>query len=113
MRSKGRSHEVGSLRPSQFLFFGEIGAVDDLPAISVMVMGRDDWNRDDSAEISEPKLLQVLQAGRGSRLTSLRARPTLISWRAGGRKMSGWVIRSSRFRIGWFVPTAECCCRSR
>lgn len=52
--------KVGDLRPSQILFTFGIGAVVDLPDLSAMVMGLDDWQVRPESEISEPRLLQAV-----------------------------------------------------
>ena len=52
--------KVGELRPSQILFTFGVGAVVDLPDLSVMVMGLDDWQVRPDGEISEPRLLQAV-----------------------------------------------------
>ncbi|MFC1600827.1 DrmB family protein [Candidatus Sumerlaeota bacterium] len=52
--------KVGELRPSQILFTFGVGAVVDLPDLSVMVMGLDDWQVRPDSEISEPRLLQAV-----------------------------------------------------
>jgi len=43
MSAKSRRTRVGELRPSQVLHTYGIGAIVDLPSISAMVMGLDDW----------------------------------------------------------------------
>ncbi len=37
-------HKVGDLRPSQVLFSFGVGSLIDLPNLSEMVMGIDDWD---------------------------------------------------------------------
>jgi len=54
--------EVGQLRPSQLLFSFGVGAVVDLPHLSAMVMGLDDWPHRYAAEIVEPRLLTAVRA---------------------------------------------------
>lgn len=55
---------VGQINPSQLLFTYGIGAIVDLPRLSVIVMGLDDWPDDPSymREISEPRLLRAVRA---------------------------------------------------
>lgn len=51
---------VGSVRPSHLMFTTGVGAVVDLPNISVLVRGLDDWNYNavpDWEPIAEPRLL--------------------------------------------------------
>jgi len=44
MKPEISRHKVGDLRPSQILFSFGIGSLVDLPNLSVMVMGADDWD---------------------------------------------------------------------
>lgn len=53
--------EVGELRPSQVLMTFGIGSIIDLPNVSVMVMGLDDWPIGYASEISEERLLASVQ----------------------------------------------------
>ncbi len=49
--------KVGELRPSQALTTFGIGSIIDLPNLSVMVMGLEDWPLKDTIEIGEQRLL--------------------------------------------------------
>ena len=49
--------KVGELRPSQALTTFGIGSIIDLPNLSVMVMGLEDWSIKDTVEIGEQRLL--------------------------------------------------------
>ena len=53
--------KVGELRPSQVLTTFGIGSIVDLPNLSVMVMGLEDWPLKDTVEIGEPRLLSSVQ----------------------------------------------------
>src|SRR6516165_1076101 len=54
--------KVGDLRPSQLLYTFGVGAIVELPNLSVMVMGLDDWPIEQgSSEIVEPRLLKAVQ----------------------------------------------------
>jgi hypothetical protein len=55
---------VGQVNPSQLLYSYGIGAIIDLPHISVIVTGLEDWPRDPGAmrEIVEPRLLRAVRA---------------------------------------------------
>ena len=55
---------VGELRPSQILFSYGVGALIDLPYLSVMVMGLDDWDTRYLKDIGEERLLAALVAPR-------------------------------------------------
>ena len=58
---------VGDIRPSQLMFSYGIGAIIDLPYLSVLVMGLDDWRIDPSVapRISEERLLRAVQSQAG------------------------------------------------
>ncbi len=57
-----RKSEVGEVRPSQTLTTFGIGALVDLPNMSVIVMGLDDWPNAHSNEIAEERLLRSAQS---------------------------------------------------
>ena len=56
-----KKSEVGELRPSQLLLTFGVGAIVDLPNMSVMVMGLDDWPIRHATEIGEERLLLSVQ----------------------------------------------------
>lgn len=57
-----RKSEVGEVRPSQTLTTFGVGALTDLPNMSVIVMGLDDWPISHSNEIAEERLLLSAQS---------------------------------------------------
>lgn len=61
MKTRSQRDKVGELRPSQLLFTFGVGATVELPYLSVLVMGTDDWNPAYSEELHEPRLLQAVQ----------------------------------------------------
>ena len=61
-------YKVGELRPSQILFSFGVGAVLDLPNLSVMVMGLEDWNTQNALELNEPRLLAAVRKELGSQV---------------------------------------------
>jgi hypothetical protein len=66
---------IGNARPSQLMNTSGVGAVVDLPGMSVIVRGLEAWGAG-GLPISEPRLLaQVQQALPGNTITSLRAAP--------------------------------------
>lgn len=73
--------KVGSLRPSALLYTQGIGSTVDLPHLSVMPHGLDDWDRiyarrpGAPATIVEPRLLQAVQAHLGDTVRELRTPP--------------------------------------
>jgi len=70
-----RKSEVGEVRPSQTLTTFGIGALVDLPNMSVMVMGLDDWPHHHSNEISEERLLRSAQSILGPQVSRLLTPP--------------------------------------
>jgi hypothetical protein len=71
-----RSHlKVGELRPSQILFSFGVGSIVDLPHLSVMVMGLDDWDVTRTWEVEEERLLAAVRQKLGSQVRSLRLPP--------------------------------------
>lgn len=67
--------KVGELRPSQVITTYGIGSIIDLPNLSVMVMGLDDWPLKDTVEIGEQRLLASVKEVLGPQVTSLRSAP--------------------------------------
>lgn len=53
---------VGELRPNQLLHTYGVGAVADMPNLSVMVCGLDEWDRNGSREVPETRLLAAVRA---------------------------------------------------
>jgi len=75
MTATRKKYRVGELRPSQVLFTYGIGAIVDLPYISTIVMGLDDWEHPYPTVIGEERLLQVVRAILGSQVARLLAPP--------------------------------------
>ncbi|NWJ98469.1 MAG: DUF1998 domain-containing protein [Chloroflexi bacterium] len=72
-------YRVGQLRPSQLLFTYGIGSIVDLPNLSTMVMGLEDWEITyaQDKEIYEPRLLYAVQASLGKQVAKLLSPPAL------------------------------------
>ena len=70
-----RKSEVGEVRPSQTLTTFGIGSLVDLPNMSVIVMGMDDWPSAHSIEISEERLLRSAQSILGAQVTRFLTPP--------------------------------------
>lgn len=70
-----RKSQVGELRPSQALTTFGVGSIVDLPNLSVMVMGLDDWPVASSMEIGEERLLFSVQRALGGQVKRLLAPP--------------------------------------
>ncbi|MBA4190904.1 MAG: hypothetical protein C0467_23190 [Planctomycetaceae bacterium] len=69
--------KVGELRPSQALTTFGIGAIIDLPNLSVMVMGLEDWQVKDTVEIGEERLLASVKEVLGQQVKALRSAPVV------------------------------------
>ena len=57
-----KKYQVGEIRPSQLLINYGVGSLIDLPHLSALVMGLDDWDTANAQEIQEERLLQTIQA---------------------------------------------------
>lgn len=69
-------NELGELRPNQLIFTFGIGALIDLPNLSAIVMGLDDWNTAYCKEIAEDRLLVAVQRRFGPQLSHLYRPPS-------------------------------------
>lgn len=69
-------HRLGEIRPSQLIFTYGVGALIDLPRLSVIVRGLDDWNMvaGGADRITEERLLRAVQS-QLSEVKELRAPP--------------------------------------
>lgn len=67
---------IGDIRPSQLIFTFGIGSILDLPNISALVMGLDEWDTGFCTEITEERLLAALQKRLGYQLKRLYLPPT-------------------------------------
>ncbi len=70
-----RKSEVGEVRPSQTLTTYGIGSLVDLPNMSVIVMGLDDWPNAHSNEIAEERLLRSAQSILGPQVSRFLTPP--------------------------------------
>lgn len=70
---------VGEIRPSQLLFTYGVGAIVDLPELSVIVMGLEDWptQPDVAREVVEERLLAAVRSRVGPQVTKFLAPPAL------------------------------------
>lgn len=69
-------HKVGDLRPSQIMFSFGIGSVVDLPNLSVMVMGLDEWDPTQASPLAEERLLAAVREELGPQVQKLVPPPT-------------------------------------
>src|SRR2546421_8402795 len=70
-----KKYAVGEVRPTQLLTNYGVGSIIDLPHISTLVMGLDDWDTANALEINEERLLHVVQAVLGSQVKQLLSPP--------------------------------------
>lgn len=75
MSQPSKGTRVGELRPSQLVFTFGIGALVDLPHLSVLVCGLDDWDTSRMKEITEERLLRAVRDQLGPQVQSLRLPP--------------------------------------
>ncbi|RZS32196.1 uncharacterized protein DUF1998 [Herbihabitans rhizosphaerae] len=66
---------VGTLRPNQLLHTYGVGAMADLPNLSVIMQGLDAWKVEKSTEIVEERLLAAVRAKLGNQVAHLRLPP--------------------------------------
>lgn len=66
---------VGTIRPSQAIHSYGVGALIDLPNLSVMVGGLDRWDTTRQEVITEDRLLDVVRTRLGPQVDALRALP--------------------------------------
>lgn len=70
-------NELGSLRPSQMIFTFGVGSLVDLPRMSALVMGLDDWDTRYCKEIEEDRLVAAIQKRLGPQLNRLYMPPIM------------------------------------
>ncbi len=70
-----KKYQVGDVRPSQLLQTYGVGAIIDLPHMSTLIMGLDDWDTTRSEEIVEERLLHAVQTVLGAQVKQLLSPP--------------------------------------
>jgi hypothetical protein len=73
--SQMKKSEVGEVRPSQTLTTYGVGSLVDLPNMSVIVMGLDDWPNAYSSEIAEERLLRAAKSILGPQISRFLTPP--------------------------------------
>ncbi len=68
-------NELGDLRPSQLIYTFGVGALVDLPNMSVLILGLEDWDTRQCLEVSEDRLLAAIQNRLGVQLKRLYLPP--------------------------------------
>jgi hypothetical protein len=71
------SLRVGALRPNQLLHTYGVGAMADLPNLSVVMLGLDFWNLERSRTVPDERLLAAVRAKLGHQVDALRLPPYL------------------------------------
>ena len=71
-------NELGDLRPSQLIYTFGVGALLDLPNTSALILGLDDWDTRYCTEITEDRLLSVIQQRLGPQVTKLYLPPIAL-----------------------------------
>lgn len=75
-RINSNLHHAGEVRPTQLLFTYGVGAIVDLPYLSALVMGLDDWTGMNNVQpISEERLLAAVQQQLGEQVQQLLPPP--------------------------------------
>src|SRR5262245_57671471 len=77
MSTAGNKADVGEVRPSQVMTTFGVGAIIDLPYLSIMVMGLDDWQTVHASEIADERLLLSVQKSLGQQVKKLFTPPQL------------------------------------
>lgn len=75
MAQKQGIPRVGSVRPSQLMFSAGVGALIDLPRLSVIVAGLDGWDQASQLLLTEDRLLTAVRAQLGPQVKELRQAP--------------------------------------
>ncbi|MBI1757615.1 MAG: DUF1998 domain-containing protein [Actinobacteria bacterium] len=66
---------IGQIRPSQLITTTGVGAIADLPAMSVIIRGLDAWAPERQDPIDEPRLLAEVRGVLGGQVRALRSAP--------------------------------------
>jgi hypothetical protein len=75
MADELKSRRVGSVRPSQLMYTYGVGSAIDLPSMSVIVGGLDEWDTAYCHEIAEQRLLEAVRAALGPQVERLLSPP--------------------------------------
>jgi hypothetical protein len=71
-------NEIGEIRPTQLIYTFGVGALVDLPNMSALVMGLDDWNTQFCREIEEDRLIAAIQKRLGPQVRQLYLPPMTL-----------------------------------
>ena len=68
-------NELGEIRPTQLIFTFGVGSLIDLPNMSALVMGLEDWDTRYCSEIHEDRLVAAIQKRLGPQMSRLYLPP--------------------------------------
>lgn len=71
-------NELGDLRPSQLIYTFGVGSLLDLPNMSALIMGLDDWDTRYCEEIAEDRLLGAIRRRLGNQVQKLYLPPMVF-----------------------------------
>ncbi|HEY5857372.1 MAG TPA: DUF1998 domain-containing protein [Aldersonia sp.] len=99
---------IGNIRPSHLVSTAGIGAVVDLPSMSVVVRGTDSWSAVRQEVLHEPRLLEQVRRALGDQVVALKTAPWDPDadddpWTRVGVPVApfpGWVRCPACFRLG-------------
>ena len=74
-RQRTPNRKVGDIGPSQLMYAYGVGSIVELPNLSAMVMGLDDWPHKHSREITEVRLLEAIQHELGPQVERMLTPP--------------------------------------
>lgn len=74
-QGSSRPTRIGQARPSHLVTVTGVGAVTDLPSMSVVVRGLDAWSPEHQDVIDEPRLLDEVRRALGPQVRALRSAP--------------------------------------
>lgn len=114
-RRSGDPTRIGQARPSQMVTVAGVGAVVDLPAMSVVVRGLDAWRRERQEVIAEPRLLDEVRRALGPHIRALKTAPWSADadddpWTQVGVPVApfpGWVRCPRCHRLGPLDPPGQ------
>ena len=72
---RSQPSRIGQARPSHLVTTTGVGAISDLPAMSVIVRGLDAWSPERQEVIDEPRLLEEVRAALGRHVRALKSAP--------------------------------------
>lgn len=112
---RGQPTRIGAARPSHLVTTGGVGAVLDLPNMSVVVRGLERWGLERAEAIEEPRLLAQVRAVLGEQVRALRSAPwdpseADDSWSRTGAPVSPfprWVRCPRCHRLGPLDPPGQ------